>query len=305
MIFYKYIPYRDGFFTDLYFRATPIHKLNDPFEGAFSKESLKKYFERYAENMGLGNVSKRDLNDYENDINLSLNNYGIVSLTEEPDNILMWSHYAHEHTGLVIGLVVEKYNTPFNDNFKNDDITQITPVKVDYRTSFSHSKYLPLNTGLGLDNSDLIISILTTKSNDWIYEKEHRIILPLDKADRILVSKCDIAQLRADLKVYVVENEGLHYKKQEKGEYFQFDMINPLDDKDTQNISYILNSTRSAMSFFKISKHSILEVILGCRMHHSIKANILAKLSEKLYNGFIRQAEVSKSHFTLNITDII
>ncbi|EPJ44297.1 MAG: hypothetical protein OFPII_35920 [Osedax symbiont Rs1] len=29
--------------------------------------------------------------------------YGILSMTERIDNLLMWSHYADSHTGFVIG----------------------------------------------------------------------------------------------------------------------------------------------------------------------------------------------------------
>ena len=32
-----------------------------------------------------------------------LNKYGIISLTEDPHNLLMWSHYAGEHRGVVVG----------------------------------------------------------------------------------------------------------------------------------------------------------------------------------------------------------
>ncbi|MBU0903419.1 MAG: DUF2971 domain-containing protein [Gammaproteobacteria bacterium] len=37
---------------------------------------------------------------------------GILCLTEDPLNILMWSHYAHNHTGICIGFDTE--SSPFN-----------------------------------------------------------------------------------------------------------------------------------------------------------------------------------------------
>ena len=84
-------------------------------------------------------------------------NLGIVCLTEKPDNILMWSHYADGHRGFCL-----EFNTSFAP-FSGAE-------KVKY------AKKLPILRLKDDPDLDLTRDIVLTKSKGWAYEKEWRII---------------------------------------------------------------------------------------------------------------------------------
>lgn len=98
---------------------------------------------------------------------------GILSLTETPDNLLMWAHYAASHEGFVIG--VDERHSYFNcAKGSGDDLRQLSKVKcVGKRPS------LPM-TQLTVDD------VLLTKSSQWAYENEWRIVRPLLEADKVI-----------------------------------------------------------------------------------------------------------------------
>jgi len=79
---------------------------------------------------------------------------GILCLSEVPDNILMWSHYAEGHQGFCL-------------QFENTDIRA---QKVKYAESYPEANYLLT------PQDDQRKFTLLTKSNHWCYEKEWRII---------------------------------------------------------------------------------------------------------------------------------
>ena len=101
------------------------------------------------------------------------NRIGILSLTEHPDNLLMWAHYASSHEGFVIGFDNQH---PYFDCRKgpNDEFHHLRKVKyVDLRPN------LPMIELTGDE-------ILLTKSSIWAYENEWRILRPLQEADKVI-----------------------------------------------------------------------------------------------------------------------
>ena len=85
---------------------------------------------------------------------------GVFCLSSKADNILMWSHYADSHLGLVIEIEV---NNPFFINLKNINYTIKRPsIDINYDYKSDEDK---LNYGR---------SIFFTKSEDWSYEHEFR-----------------------------------------------------------------------------------------------------------------------------------
>lgn len=78
-------------------------------------------------------------------------------LSETPNNVLMWSHYAQNHTGVCL-------------EFNGRSPVFTYAVKVLYR-----SKRAVINLGLPRPDGDALIPAMT-KSKDWRYEKEWRII---------------------------------------------------------------------------------------------------------------------------------
>ena len=83
---------------------------------------------------------------------------GILCLSNTNSNILLWSHYAANHTGVCLGFAATNY-TPFFGSAQ----------KVKY------SRAYPAIDVTSEDHEELAESLLLTKSEDWQYEKEWRI----------------------------------------------------------------------------------------------------------------------------------
>lgn len=98
---------------------------------------------------------------------------GIFSLTEKPDNLLMWAHYASSYEGYVIGF--DATHPYFHQQKTNsDEFGHIR--KVEYR---QNRPSLPLIEMTGVDN-------FLVKSTQWSYEQEWRILRPLQDANKII-----------------------------------------------------------------------------------------------------------------------
>ena len=78
----------------------------------------------------------------------------ICSLSKDPNNYLMWSHYCDGHTGLVFGVEINSFDEVRDINY--DGLLNLTP------NNYS-------------DNS--AIDILSQKHNVWNYEKEVRVFV--------------------------------------------------------------------------------------------------------------------------------
>ncbi len=87
---------------------------------------------------------------------------GICCFTEIRDNILMWAHYAKQHTGFCLEFNVD------NEFF----VPHARAIKVEYEV------ILPVLNVLQLDNypKGELGEKLLIKANDWRYEQEWRIV---------------------------------------------------------------------------------------------------------------------------------
>lgn len=123
-----------------------------------------------------------------------ISHYRILCLTESQDNILMWSHYADQHNGVVLGF-----------DFSHDKaFNKIQPVKYD-KDDQSINQYMDVfvssminhafkNEIEGREN-DLDEDLITQRFVDglsrfffikkyiWSYEKEHRLVVKDVPAD--------------------------------------------------------------------------------------------------------------------------
>ena len=97
---------------------------------------------------------------------------GILCLTETPDDILMWAHYACSHEGFVIEFDPE--SVFFNQRrSQQDEFRHIRPVQ-----------YSNIRPPLAFDNAD--IKPMLTKSEHWSYEREWRMMVDLNDATTVL-----------------------------------------------------------------------------------------------------------------------
>lgn len=105
----------------------------------------------------------------------------VFSVSEDRDNLLMWSHYALAHTGVVLEFKV----LPDQDN------SLCVARNVIYERSppafFTESEWVESILGIrALDTADLYWRYAYIKSDNWAYEKEWRVwdLLP-DREEKL------------------------------------------------------------------------------------------------------------------------
>lgn len=103
---------------------------------------------------------------------------GILSLSSDPVNTLMWSHYGDNHSGICIGYCPERL-FPKSASMVSDWLR-----KVDYKeeSEITRNAFL-LYAASGMWHSNdaafsLFFKTLCTKSINWKYEAEWRYLLP-------------------------------------------------------------------------------------------------------------------------------
>jgi len=87
-------------------------------------------------------------------------NLRICSLSKEKDNLLMWSHYADGHKGIIIGVQIEE-----PDKYEKNDIIYSGLKKIEE----------------GKLNKKTAVEILSRKLISWKYEKEVRVFVKQDQ----------------------------------------------------------------------------------------------------------------------------
>jgi len=103
-------------------------------------------------------------------INLMQNNMKVSSFCESPDQLLMWSHYAAFHTGFCVEYSIESW--PLADIRRR----LLHPVFYS-ETRFDATDHLIQSfRGQGIINPLYSLISGATKSKEWAYEKEWRLI---------------------------------------------------------------------------------------------------------------------------------
>jgi hypothetical protein len=214
MKLYKYIGHQDdnellniikNIFKDNTLKVTNPKDFNDPFDcnmpyldenlslkNIFKNEikrtqkiSSKHYHARMEQQEGFNQQIlafeqeiKKEFEIFSSDWDIEISKFRILSLTIKKDDILMWSHYANFHSGVVLGF----------DNLK-DIFDNLKPVKYVYE---KESKNFIVNNfikkAIRVKNNkenedkeinnfvDKIIEFLYIKKEEWKYEDEYRAI---------------------------------------------------------------------------------------------------------------------------------
>jgi hypothetical protein len=174
-VYYKYLPIeRINYFENGLLRFTQPQDLNDSFEclpvlqtckELYNKISGKSYIESISNRVEMHQINAEYLlEDLINQKNNKSFDFGVFSLSKRYDSNLMWSHYA-KHTGFVIGFDIN-HDYFISENFLFRDV-----LYSDVRTIF--------------EDGDLNENIFFTKSIEWSYEEEFRIISLLNLANKI------------------------------------------------------------------------------------------------------------------------
>jgi hypothetical protein len=130
------------------------------------------------------------------------NSLGILSLSEDPLQLLMWAHYADEHRGAAVELDIT-HNSLLSRSDGGDKYSDIRKVE------YTQQKIS------GLPWPETIVRVLSTKSTDWSYEREWRLIRTLNltrvAADGVHVVDFDLSAIRT---IYL----GAHFDAQNLGD---------------------------------------------------------------------------------------
>ena len=167
--------------NELYF-PSPV-ELNDPLEcrplftvGDLSEHEYKEKYVTHARKImiergnttdpdkitaWLNNLTQKDAEEFAKAQNeafrLKLGKYRICSFCAEPDNSIVWSHYAESHSGLC--LIFDADNDLFGG-----------AIKVEYQNEYPTIDVTEDDDYEILKNSGLV------KFSDWKYEKEFRLV---------------------------------------------------------------------------------------------------------------------------------
>lgn len=336
---YKYSPLREDFFDNFLVRGSQKFSLNDPFEltPADSMRSSDK---------------GKCINSYFD--------YSVFSVSETHNNLLMWSHYADEHKGILIEFdprkpIFERYfhkdvkAYKFIDEIKDGRTKKIdedvflscfdNEIAIDVKES---KKRRDINTGFlhrvrynrsrpVIDQYENILEHFLIKSDEWIYEKEHRIILPLFDADTIVVHKCHLDRL------YDATMQGMNIKFQEMEDDMYLLHIDDILMEDmlhffpeampykenksknefkslsdfwkgltySQNLREISKDPRTVF-LYKVSPQAIKSVYIGCRAEKQDVENVIKKIegNASLQHVDIYKASASSVRFELSFEPI-
>ena len=182
---------RDG---ELYF-SNP-KSFNDPFDSKFTyiidgtnEELIQNMVEKgktlaWAKKM-IETYSRKEIHEkYFKNLNERLDIIRVFCLTETYLSTLMWSHYGQNHYGICIGIHIHDYKNYPNIRIRGDQVLPITknydpqyipicPVK------YTNDRPQPIN--VLRNKKQKMNDFILTKSLDWEYEKEQRIMLPIDR----------------------------------------------------------------------------------------------------------------------------
>jgi len=201
--FYKYLSSdRSDFFKHCTFRFSPRESLNDPFEQSIAdRAEIEKMSEsdRYAFYATIGNIyshssslvstliqkkaiQEQDINNRKSQTMLPAQG-GVLCFSEIPDNILMWSHYASEHQGIVVEIE--------SAHFFNNQLPDEKQGFIVHRTRYRDSRVENQPTGLFGYLFRIPHDTIATKSNHWSYEQEWRIEKVFNTTEFLLANNSD------------------------------------------------------------------------------------------------------------------
>ena len=297
---YKFVSNHDYILKDGYIRATQLSALNDPFEAVYCKDSLIR-------------LSKEFEYDYLIDINqieVDKHKIGVISFTESKDNLLMWAHYANEYKGSLIGISKSGYvmGSIFKNLFPfyNSSLIPIFEGKLEpvtyrkqpmYKIDMFDRDYSNISiTG----ENQILYEIFQQKSEEWIYEKEHRIILRLEQADKIVLEDLEDEELDK-LKEIFIEDESIIEKNTERNQTIFY--LNKIEDEDERSILASLLTKYSKnpnnLYLFKLCPHSICSLIFGQNAKSFDFNSYVEKWNSRGYFD-VYKSRINKSTYTLD-----
>lgn len=244
---FKYLPEPRNLFDEGFIRLSQPIVLNDPFEASFCNKSLDdlaSYFdEPMAQDPQFGNVS------FSQYIELRMNNIGVISLSENKEHLLMWAHYANEHKGIVAGIAnFSNRESIFENLFKETSAISFSwgeefspfdgiPRPVSYRKGlrYRNDKFDYDYSSIEAEGADRVLfEVFMQKSDEWVYEQEHRVILRLEQADRVIIENINQVQ-NQNIRNSIISSS--FSSKEDENEYYTINLFEITDAAERLSIA--------------------------------------------------------------------
>lgn len=112
----------------------------------------------------------------------------VFCVAEEHENLLMWAHYAEEHTGAVIKFrCLPELDTPLCAAKKVDYVKKPPVIaKLD-----EYIQYITRHDPDTLNQDSLFYDLILSKTKNWEYEKEWRVFIPPVNMENPTIPKDD------------------------------------------------------------------------------------------------------------------
>ncbi|PXV53803.1 DUF2971 domain-containing protein [Aeromonas veronii] len=276
---YKYSTKIESFFNQPTLKFSVPGFFNDPFESSVAR-SIAEYLD----------YEMADAVEF--DMNNELMNVGIVSFSETSRNLLMWAHYADEHYGMCIGFSHDVLSTLDIENENFSHYHTLSPIKVNYDNLRVDINDLKSKDHFVYERS--LKRTLTTKSDEWIYEKEHRCIVPIGWSDRAFLKSKNNKVIKA-LDTFHPENYNFNV---ETGE---------ITSKNKSAVFEDLCPYKGMLFLKNISPKSVKSIHLGYRFSRNEAFNLAKELknpSHPLHHIELFQYKLSKTRFELEEFEI-
>lgn len=275
---FKYLPEPRNLFDEGFIRLSQPVALNDPFEASFCSESLDELSTHFdysmAQDPEFGDIS------FSKYIEMRMHNIGVICLSENKENLLMWAHYANEHKGVVAGIsYLPMFGSIFHNLFRADTLINTSwgenyspfdgiPKPVSYRKGlrYRNDRFDYDYSNIDAEGADRILyEVFMQKSDEWIYEQEHRVVLRLEQADRVIIEN-----------VQHIENESIRNRVVNSS----YSTINPADSScviDLYKIEDEAIRVSIAMQLAKLSRNP--KIIYLMKLNPSCINNCLLGLN--------------------------
>ena len=312
-LLHKYMSSPNYLLDDGYIRATQLAALNDPFEASYCQNSLSE-LSSYFELCDTGDVLLNYVEDNKYKV-------GVISFSEAKDNLLMWAHYANEHKGAVVGIFSEmvghsifeslfelKINLTASSLFEGFNIFKGQCLPVIYRKQpryrvdmfdFDYSNIFEE----GVDR--ILFEIFQQKSDEWIYEKEHRITLRLEQADKVEV--VDIGNIENKIVLQKIVSSDFCLLEHRDGSDVHVVYLNQITDPIERECyaSALASLAKNPQNIylFKLCRNAIQSIILG-RRADADTVNQAVNYPRKTNHFQLLKATLNESFYTLQFEEV-
>lgn len=196
MELFKFMPYREDFFKKRLLRFTPAPLFNDPFEGQVTKSSAVRELHGRMKiwNGKSWDIMTKEMIEASNSYDNAYHSLGILSLTRSKHSLLMWAHYANNHSGIIIG--INSCNEFFNQTVASTNKSLENAINLSllgklFPVVYERVRpdYPPVTSG------NFTLDVLLQKSDEWMYEKEYRMFMKLHDASLTVKNNDEIISL--------------------------------------------------------------------------------------------------------------